>query len=325
MLGFAAQAGQEHLASGSTGPVAQAWESSSMDRHRIAADGMAATIKADGAELCSLQAGGAELLWQAGPAWPRHAPILFPIVGRLKADTLRHAGRAYRMTQHGFARDRRFTWMERGERACRLALIDDEQTHAAYPFGFRLEVAYAIAGATLSITVTVHNPRDETLAASIGAHPAFAWPLRPGIAKDAHTLTFEQPEPEPIRRLSDGLLLGDAAPTPIDGRELRLHDGLFAADALILDHPASRHVRYTAPGAPVVTVAWDRFPQLGIWSKPAEFVCIEPWHGFASPIDFDGEFTDKPGLLHIAAGATAQVGFSIAVEAAQAESSSEHD
>ena len=53
-------------------------------KHTLQSDGISATINADGAELCSLKnSEGLELLWQAGPAWPRHAPILFPIVGRL--------------------------------------------------------------------------------------------------------------------------------------------------------------------------------------------------------------------------------------------------
>jgi hypothetical protein len=48
------------------------------------------------------------------------------------------------------------------------------------------------------------------------------------------------------------------------------------------------------------------FKELGIWSKPegAPFLCVEPWHGFASPSDFDGEFSDKPGLMHIAPAET---------------------
>ncbi|TWC06289.1 aldose 1-epimerase [Bradyrhizobium macuxiense] len=79
------------------------------DSHTLRGDGIAATILAQGAELSSLRnAEGTELLWQAGPQWPRHAPILFPIVGRLKNDTLRHNGETYPMTQHGFARDHRF-------------------------------------------------------------------------------------------------------------------------------------------------------------------------------------------------------------------------
>ena len=285
-----------------------------MDRHSIAAGGLAATIAADGAELVSLRAAdGAELIWQAGPAWPRHAPILFPIVGRLRGDTLRHGGCGYRMTQHGFARDRRFAWVERGPAACRLLLQDDAQTRAAYPFAFRLEVAYGIARDTLSIGFTIGNPGPDALPASIGAHPAFAWPLTPGAPKDAHTLTFDRPESAPIRRLSGGLMLPEAAPSPIQGDTLRLHEDLFAADALILDRPASRSVRYTAAGAPVLTLAWENLPQLGIWSKPADFLCIEPWHGYASPADFDGPFEDKPGLLHIPPGGSAQAGLSISI------------
>ena len=53
------------------------------DSHTLQADGITATILAHGAELCSLRnEAGLELLWQAGPQWPRHAPLLFPIVGR---------------------------------------------------------------------------------------------------------------------------------------------------------------------------------------------------------------------------------------------------
>ena len=60
------------------------------------------------------------MLWQAGPVWPRHAPVLFPIVGRLKDDRLRHQGKSYHLPQHGFARDRRFAWLNRSATACRL-------------------------------------------------------------------------------------------------------------------------------------------------------------------------------------------------------------
>ncbi|TGV73656.1 aldose 1-epimerase family protein, partial [Mesorhizobium sp. M2D.F.Ca.ET.145.01.1.1] len=94
---------------------------------------MSATIVADGAELVSLRdARGFEFLWQAGPAWRRHSPVLFPIVGRLKGDQLRHRGQTYPMTQHGFARDKPFVWAERGPRSCTLVLTDDAETRTHY-------------------------------------------------------------------------------------------------------------------------------------------------------------------------------------------------
>ncbi len=265
---------------------------------------LSAEVKADGAELCSLRdAGGAEVLWQADPIWPRHAPVLFPIVGRLKDDTLRHEGREYRLTQHGFARDKRFAWLNRSATACRLVLHEDVETRAAYPFAFRLEIAYALDDDAIEQRFTVTNPGRGVLPASLGAHPGFAWPLTDGVDKTAHLLEFAELETAPVRRLADGLLRGQSEPTPIAGRTLALEPALFAADAVILPDPASRSVRYTAPGAPAIEVAWEGFRQLGLWSRAeGDFLCIEPWHGTASPADFDGEFLDKPGLMLIPPG-----------------------
>ncbi len=223
-----------------------------MDRHTIAADGIAATIAAAGAELCSLRdAAGRELLWQALPAWPRHAPVLFPIVGRLAGDRLTADGTSYALPQHGFARDRRFAWVERGRDGCRLALTDDAETRARYPWPFAFELGYAVAGDTLAVTFSIFNPGDATLPASMGAHPAFRWPLADGVPKAAHTLTFAAPEPAPVRRLAGGLLLPDPVPSPIAGRVLRLDEALFAADAIILDQPASRSVDEAGGRVPV--------------------------------------------------------------------------
>jgi len=265
-------------------------------------DGISATIVGQGAELVSLRdEHGAELLWQAGPEWRRHSPILFPIVGRLKGDVLRHRGQSYPMTQHGFARDRRFAWADRGPSSCTLVLADDAETRLHYPYAFQLAVSYGIAPGQLDVTFEITNTGDEPLPASIGAHPAFNWPLLPGLPKEAYRLTFARAEPAPVRRLKDGLLLPTAQPTPVDGAMLALSERLFDDDAVILDRPASTSVRYAAERGPAIELSWHGFNELGIWSKPggAPFLCIEPWHGMASPIGFDGDFTAKPGVMLI--------------------------
>ena len=179
----------------------------SIENHTIGSDNITATIAADGAELISLKnAQGLDLLWQAGAAWPRHAPILFPIVGRLKNDELFHRGKAYPMTQHGFARDQRFDWTGREPRFCSLVLTDTASTRSRYPFAFRLTVTYIVNNADLDVIFEVTNTGDETLPAAIGAHPAFNWPLLPGTDKEAYSVIFSNEEREPIRRLKDGLL-----------------------------------------------------------------------------------------------------------------------
>jgi len=286
------------------------------ERHTLQSGGIEATIKAHGAELCSLKdAQGVELIWQAGAAWPRHAPLLFPIVGRLKNDELRHRGKTYPMTQHGFARDQVFEWAERSAASCSLVLRDSAATRARYPFAFRLTVGYRLQAAGLHVTLEIANTGEEMLPASIGAHPAFNWPLREGVAKESYSLTFSDVEAEPVRRLKDGLMREKPEPTPVHGKTLALSERLFDDDAVILDRLASRSVRYAADTGPSLDVSSDGFRQLGIWSKPggAGFLCIEPWRGFASPSDFDGEFADKPGVMHIAPGATEVLTYRIAV------------
>lgn len=286
-----------------------------MDRHEIANGTLAAAIKAEGAELCSLRAGARELLWQAGPQWPRHAPVLFPTVGKLNGDTLRHGGRTYPMAQHGFARDRRFAWAEREADACRLVLTDDAETRSSYPFPFRFEVEFALRGASLAVTFAVTNTGEGILPAGCGAHPAFAWPLVPGLAKEAHSLTFEQEETAPVRRPKDGLLPPERDPSPIQGRVLPLAEELFARGAIILERPASRHVRFGAPGAPTIEVAWQGFRELGIWMpRGADFLCIEPWHGTADDTGFAGEFLTKPGIMLLEPGETRRLSHRITVD-----------
>ncbi|WP_296745481.1 aldose 1-epimerase family protein [Mesorhizobium sp.] len=277
-----------------------------MEQVTLHGDGISATIVGQGAELVSLRNGeGTELLWQAGPAWRRHSPVLFPIVGRLKGDQLRHHGKTYPMTQHGFARDRRFAWAEQGPSSCTLVLTDDAETRAHYPFAFLLAVSYSLGFRQLAVGFEITNTGEEPLPASVGAHPAFNWPLLPELPKEAYRLTFADDEPAPVRRLKDGLLLPKGEPTPIEGKILALSEQLFVDDAVILDRPVSSAVRYSAERGPAIEMSWQGFRELGIWSKPggAAFLCIEPWHGLASPMEFDGEFTEKPGVMLIPPGA----------------------
>ena len=289
----------------------------SKERHTLRSGGCEATIKAHGAELCSLKdTQGIELIWQAGAAWPRHAPLLFPIVGRLKNDELRHKGAVYPMTQHGFARDQVFKWVERNDAFCSLLLRDSTATRIRYPFAFRLAVTYRLQHATLDVTLALTNAGDEVLPASLGAHPAFNWPLLDGVSKESYRLTFSEEESMPVRRLKGGLLRAKAEPTPVNGKTLALSERLFEDDAMILDRLASRFVIYAADRGPSLEVSWHGFRQLGIWSKPggAPFLCIEPWQGHADPEGFEGELTAKPGIVLVPPGEARAFSMTITVD-----------
>ena len=64
--------------------------------------------------------------------------------------------------------------------------------------------------------------------------------------------------------------------------------------AIVFDRLASRQIDYIAPSGRSVTVEFPCIPHLGLWSKPgAGFICIEPWQGYASPVDFAGELSKR--------------------------------
>jgi galactose mutarotase-like enzyme len=286
------------------------------DRHIMSNGWITAVVTAQGAELCSLKnEGGQEFLWQAGPAWPRHSPVLFPIVGRLAGDSYTHAGETYRITQHGFARDRRFTWGERDDSSCVLLLEDDPESHAQYPYPFRLEIAYQLDGEGLTVRYTVSNPGEGMLPAALGAHPAFIWPIEPGVAKEEHELRFARDETAPIHGVAGGLLTAAIHTSPVVDRVLALRPELFADDALVFTTIASRSVRFSGHGTPVIEVSWEGFEQLGVWSKPtgADFLCIEPWHGYASPEGYAGDLVEKPGMMLLPPGTQRELQWTVRV------------
>jgi len=277
------------------------------------------TIDSLGAELQSLiDTAGRELLWQGGAAWGRRAPVLFPIVGQMPGGELVHDGVSYPISQHGFARDLEFTVSEASSTGVVYTLEDSAETRSHFPFSFRLQIRYSLAESTLSVETIVTNLGDATFSASVGEHPGFAWPLAPGIAREAHTLEFPRDESAPIRRIFGGLLLPEPVPTPVVGDTLRLDEALFVDDAVIFDQLKSRSVRYTAPGAPVITIDFPDFPLLGVWSKvPGEFVCIEPWFGMTAPQGFTGEYSAKPGQFSLEPGAAKRLEYAISVDSSK--------
>jgi len=284
----------------------------------ISSRDLSATIHPLGAQLFTLRdRSGRDLQWNGNPeVWKGRAPILFPIVGALVGNQYRLDGEIFSLPRHGFARDRLFSLLESTSASATFRLSWDDETFRVYPFHFELDMRFGVTDATLHVVATVRNLEDEKfMPASFGFHPAFCWPLPYGKPRSAHVLKFEKDEPAPIRRLdSQGLILPDKFATPVVERELRLHDDLFKADAIIFDDIVSRRLCYGAERGPQLEFAFPGMPQLGIWTKPgADFICIEPWFGFSDPQDFSGDLRLKPGIALLSPGAAKEFAMSISL------------
>ena len=277
----------------------------------LSSGGLNAEINPVGAQLSTLRdPAGRDLLWDGDPAiWNGRAPLLFPIVGALAGGTYRLGSKSYPLPRHGFARGKRFDVVESTPAAAMLRLKADPDSFKVYPFRFELEICFALDGPTLSVTTWIRNADDADMPASFGYHPAFRWPLPFGQARESHFLEFASEEPDPMRRLNaDGLLTAERHPTPIAHRRLALEDDLFQDDVMIFNEVRSRLVTYGAETGPRIQVSFSDSPYLGIWTKPrANFICIEPWHGIADPVGFDGDFPRKPGVFTVPARAAVAI------------------
>lgn len=271
---------------------------------------LTAAISPFGAELVSLtDASGAEWMHNGDPSWwSGRAPLLFPIVGALAENRLRHGGHDYVLEKHGFARRSVFSVSDVARDSARFTLSDSAATRAVYPFAFRLDVDFRIDGSTLLTCATITNSGDEALPFSFGYHPAFAWPLPGRQAKGDHRLTFAQAEEAPIRAIvpATGLMLPEPMPSPLtDGRSFAPEAAHFAGDALIWDRLDSRSLTWGVPGGVQLRVDFPDMAMLGLWQVPgAPYLCIEPWAGHADPVGYDGEFRDKPGVTTLTPGAS---------------------
>jgi galactose mutarotase-like enzyme/nicotinamide riboside kinase len=279
-----------------------------------------ATFTAQGAELTSLRTTSDDLeyIWAADPAvWARHAPVLFPLVGRLPDDTYAYEGHTYKLPQHGFARDQKFTVVRQSDAELVFRLRHDETTRTVFPFAFELTITYTLQATQLTVRWDVRNPAtDQPLLFSIGAHPAVRCPLLPGEAFEDYYFEFDHPVTLQRHLLQGGLLTGQIAPVLTQEQELPLSYDLFADDALVFKHYDFTNITLRSrKSTHFVRFRFDGFPYLGLWTKGpgASFVCVEPWHGVASPVGMPGELSGKEGILTLEPGQVFTAAYTIEV------------
>lgn len=256
------------------------------------------TAKTAGAELTSVfsKTQNKELLWNANTDfWPRHAPVLFPIVGKLKNNTFAHQGKHYQLPQHGFARDNNFELEHQTENSLTFLLKSHAETLLKYPFDFELRLVYTLQNNQLHTQYVVKNTGTETQYFSIGAHPAFMCPLFENEKLEDYYLVFEKPETLDRHLLADGLFDYSTESVLSHQRELPLNESLFEKDAVVFKNMASEKVVLKSNKSNyTLEFTYSGFPHFGIWSKKdSGFLCLEPWCGYSDYVDASGEISEK--------------------------------
>ena len=263
-----------------------------------------------GAELQSIKdANGKEYLWQADPNfWPRHSPILFPIVCSVNNDTYRIEGKEYHLPRHGFARDTEFKLIAQSERKVTFALESSEETKKVYPYDFTLSISYILDDKKIGVIWHVLNTDTQEIHFQIGGHPAFNVPgMKTGENQYGRIRLDNEESLDGLKSYIDGSHEMTEVPVEAEQGIIEFTDNTWRNDSVKIHKSQVHRAELLGPdGEPEVTVDF-RTPVIAFWSpyqKNAPFVCIEPWYGLGDPRGFEGEFKDKPLMNHLQPGAS---------------------
>lgn len=284
--------------------------------------GAGLAVDETGAELVSYVRDGVEFVWSGDPAvWSGHAPVLFPIVGALRDDTVRIGGTICHMKRHGFARRSRFTRLPAGENSLAFELVPTDDTRRQYPFEFRLRITHTLTEDGFATAYEVRNEDSRPMPFALGGHQSIRCPLREGESFGDYEVVFGEAEEHPAMLLDQTGLVDPHSRVPVlapDGRTLPLRYETFDRDALIFPHIRSRRVTLRArEGGASVTMRFDGFCDFGIWTpvgKQAPFICLEPWQGMAAVAGETGRFEDKPDIVTLAPGEIYRAGYRVDVK-----------
>ena len=275
-----------------------------------------------GAELSSIYnlKKDIEHIWQADAnVWARHAPILFPIVGKVKDDKYTVEGKEYQLGQHGYARDEMFELEEITESQAVFKLSSNEGSLKKYPFKYNLFVKYKLEGSKLDISYIVENIDDKEILFGLGAHPGFTVPFNSDSGFEDYVLEFDKNEIADKHLISDnGLISGELHSHFLDNTNLiPLKYSTFSKGALVFEGLKSSYITIKSSKTDTsLKVGIEDFPLLGIWTMPgkkAPYICIEPWYGVADSESSSGIFGDKNAINKLAIGKEFEMKFFIEI------------
>jgi len=237
------------------------------------------SVNKNGAELASvLQLDNQfEFIWNANPTvWNRHAPVLFPIIGKLKNNKISINGILYEMSQHGFARDCDFELINKTEESLTFLLVSNLKTHEKYPFEFQFYIIYSFTEITnqLKITYRVTNNSTIEMPFSIGAHPGFKLPI-PDL--NQYNIDFYYLNDIERHLLVEGLFNNEKENIKLENHQLKLNTELFDNDAIVLKNCATKKIALKHQYSNYeVSCEFNDFKDLGIWAKKGnqEFICL---------------------------------------------------
>ena len=274
-----------------------------------------------GAQLASIRdAAGTEYLWQGDPAiWNRRAPLLFPIIARLKDSRYLLDGKPYDIPIHGFCRSAPFVMTEQSANSVTFRYRDTEETRRMFPFEFILTVTYTLEGNRLVKSHHVQNLSNTPMYYELGGHDGFRAPLAAGETMSDYAIRMPDVEAiTPYGMDADKMITPKTVSYPLANGRMPLKPSAYDLDTIILsEFPQRRASLVDGKDRPRVSVDFGDFAYLGVWTATKDFdtnyVCIEPWTTLPDATFVGRELSEKAGIRKLAPGAVETLSYTVTI------------
>lgn len=286
----------------------------------IESDALLVKINEKGAELTQItnKQNQIDYLW-SGESWQRHAPILFPAIGRSNDNHYLISGQSYEMPQHGFARDRVWQVVTQTPASVTLRLTSNQQTQPLFPFNFELLVTYQIVENRLDSQYEVRNLDSADFSFALGSHPGFNVPLARGTEFTDYYLDFGEQvaqldlyaiDPVPFRS-------GKRQVLALEKGRFELQHARFDQGLLLFDRPSQQVSLKSAVTDAQITLTTTDFPYMALWTlenQTENFLCIEPFAGLPDQYGQVQELLTKEANQVLSGGQSQQFKYQLTFE-----------
>lgn len=258
-----------------------------------------AEIDEQGAQLTHLyqKTDHYDYIWN-NDIWPKHAPVLFPAIGRSNKDSYLYKGTTYQMPQHGFVSDYTFNVLSKAKDTVTLQLTANSQTLQNYPFNFTLSITFKLQASGLHLQFSVINNDNQAMSFSLGSHPAFNVPIA-----DQGEFTDYQLEITPqVKQLTQFDIIkkpypfrqGTTSLVPnYQNGIIKLDYQMFHKGLIIIENSGLESIKLSSQqSSHSIQLSLHDFRYVCLWTKEdaqATFLCIEPFAGlpdiYGKPVD----------------------------------------
>lgn len=243
---------------------------------------------------------------------PENQSILFPNVGRIHENNV-HIQKI-KLPENGLVANEIFDTVEVSPKTVTYALESSNEMHQAYPFPFRLEVAYKLRSFHINIFFTIKNIGLTAMPIHIGHEIQFNAPPFVEL-ENRGTISFKHCSPLSILTTDENNYMSRRhGSLHLVNNSTELSCSNYKIRSCFVDERQTKHIAiYDVYKRPYLTVeAKSPVYHIGTDLKSnAPRITASPLWGIADRDDFRGQLDERPYIIVVPKGRTITIGYVI--------------